>query len=642
MTGLAKEKSGYRPEIDGLRGIAILSVLFYHAELSFKGGLAGVDVFFVLSGYLITRILVPQVRSGTFSYSKFWGKRVRRLVPALFVVCLFTAFAGYFLLLPEDLYSLGGALISQPLLMANNYFSAVIEGGYFSSRPETYPLLHTWSLGIEEQFYLLFPLLLIACVPRSGHKQRPPIVVFGALAALSFGSAALLSVHSPVESFFLLPCRAWELLIGGSLVFLPTRKSSRRVHDVLGWVGLLAIAFSVLAFDKNKALPVTVMLIPVLGTAVVIWVNAPLSSSGRFLKVRPLVALGRLSYSLYLWHWPILAFASYFGLLESLKFKVLWIGLSLLLSYLSLRFIENPVRSMRVLSQKNAMLLLFIAYATATLFLGSVFRYFSGFPNNWSPLALLFLESRRISAALEIDDVNLDQPQNEPLFIGSDSTNAHTRFIVWGDSHARSLIPMFDKLGKENNLRGIQITRSATPALKDWDGLQTAQASLWWELLRRNARNHPDATIFLISKWSAANEENFEQQLKGTLLALTELGNPIVFVSEVPSQPTAPPRLAALATRYRFISLPFSSREDYEAQTSRARAIVSKHSQSSDLAFKTIEPGERILNWGTVLKDGQVLYADSQHLSRHGAIELEPLFLPYLREVDRIESTLGP
>ena len=156
----------YRPDIDGLRAIAVLAVLFYHAHLGFPGGYVGVDVFFVISGFLITGLLLKAIGKGTFSYVDFWERRVRRLVPALAVVTIFTAVTSSIILLPEDLKDLGGALIAQPLLLSNVYFWRVVQGGYFGDPPEIRPLLHTWSLGVEEQFYVLFPLFLMLIMTR--------------------------------------------------------------------------------------------------------------------------------------------------------------------------------------------------------------------------------------------------------------------------------------------------------------------------------------------------------------------------------------------------------------------------------------------------------------------------------------------
>lgn len=206
----------YRPDIDGLRAVAVLSVLFYHAHLGFPGGYVGVDIFFVISGFLITGLLLKAITKGTFSYVDFWERRVRRLVPALAVVTVFTAVTSYFILLPEDLNDLGGALIAQPLLLSNVYFWRVVKNGYFGDPPEIRPLLHTWSLGVEEQFYVLFPLFLVVICKRQFLARHVGKIVAGiALASLAF--AIIITPIKGVFSFFTLPTRAWELLLGGLL-----------------------------------------------------------------------------------------------------------------------------------------------------------------------------------------------------------------------------------------------------------------------------------------------------------------------------------------------------------------------------------------------------------------------------------------
>jgi peptidoglycan/LPS O-acetylase OafA/YrhL len=218
----------YRADVDGLRAVAVVAVLMYHAHLGFSGGYVGVDVFFVISGFLITSILHKKLQDGKFSYLDFWKRRVRRLVPAAFVTAVFTALGSYFILLPSHLVDLGGALVAQPLMLANVYFWRVVKAGYFGDLPETRPLLHTWSLGVEEQFYLFLPLFLALCWKSS--RLRPHVgKVLGGLSLLSFGLSVVLTPMKGVFSFFNLPTRAWELLMGGLLGFLPeVPKRARR------------------------------------------------------------------------------------------------------------------------------------------------------------------------------------------------------------------------------------------------------------------------------------------------------------------------------------------------------------------------------------------------------------------------------
>ncbi|MEZ5385703.1 MAG: acyltransferase [Prosthecobacter sp.] len=213
--------ANYRPDIDGLRAVAVLPVLFYHAGVSFTGGYVGVDVFFVISGFLITRLLVRDLERGRFSLLEFWHRRVRRIFPALFVMVLFTVVAGGFLMIPADYKELGQSVVAQSLLVANIFFWD--DTGYFARAAESKPLLHTWSLAVEEQFYVLFPVVL-AWLSRSGkaHARR----LLGIALLLSFAASLPGPSCFPTTAFYLLPTRAWELLLGGILVFLPELKKS--------------------------------------------------------------------------------------------------------------------------------------------------------------------------------------------------------------------------------------------------------------------------------------------------------------------------------------------------------------------------------------------------------------------------------
>jgi peptidoglycan/LPS O-acetylase OafA/YrhL len=301
----------YRKEIDGLRAIAVLPVLFYHAGFDlFSGGFVGVDVFFVISGYLITSIIIREKSEGTFTFAHFCERRVRRIIPALFLVMLCCIPFAWFLMAPHQLKDFSQSLLSTTIFLSNVFF--YLETDYFNDFAETAPLLHTWSLAVEEQYYILFPPLLLI-VWRLGAKWA--VGIFGAIAVASLVGAEWASVHAPTANFYLLPSRAWELLIGvlAALYLLHNEPCTTRTGtisaEILSGIGLLAIFYAVFAFDAQTPLPGLWGLIPTLGTALIILFTSPLTWVGRFLSVKSIVGVGLISYSLYLWHQPLLAFA---------------------------------------------------------------------------------------------------------------------------------------------------------------------------------------------------------------------------------------------------------------------------------------------------------------------------------------------
>lgn len=336
----------YRSEIDGLRTVAVVPVILFHAGFeTFSGGFVGVDVFFVLSGYLITTLLAAEMDEGRFSIRRFYERRARRILPALYFVMLLTLPVAFHLMLADEFASFCRAFLSVIFFGSNIYFWRTTD--YFARAAEENPLLHTWSLGVEEQFYIFFPLLLLL-MWRLGARR-----VFWSVAALTLASLALSEVAwriAPVPNFFLLPTRAWELGLGALAALwlrAPGRITPPRpVADALAALGLAMILASVFAFSPATPFPSLYALLPTVGTVLVVLYGRPGASAGWLLSLRPMVFLGLVSYSAYLWHQPLLAFArlASFGA----PAPALMLGLSALsigLAALSWRFVEQPFRN---------------------------------------------------------------------------------------------------------------------------------------------------------------------------------------------------------------------------------------------------------------------------------------------------------
>ncbi|MFD2090762.1 acyltransferase family protein [Blastococcus deserti] len=350
-------RTGFRPDIEGLRAVAVLAVVLFHAGVpGLPGGFVGVDVFFVVSGFLITGLLWREVQAtGTVRLARFYGARARRLLPAGIVVLLATAAASAWLLPPLQARAVLGDAVASALY-AGNYRFAVQGTDYLASDTPPSPFQHYWSLGVEEQFYLVWPALLILTAWALVRRRRgapssvvPFVVVLGLVAAASFAVSYLWTATLPSWAFFSLPSRAWELAVGG-LVALTVgrwRRLPSWAAAAAGWTGLGLVVVGCVRLGESTAYPGTAALLPVLGTALVVGAGAGGSrwGAGALLSVAPMRAVGRLSYSWYLWHWPVLLLAPYvvegsLGLAGRLATAVLAAGLAML----TLQFVENPVR----------------------------------------------------------------------------------------------------------------------------------------------------------------------------------------------------------------------------------------------------------------------------------------------------------
>lgn len=330
----------YRAEIDGLRAVAVLPVILFHAGFSlFSGGFVGVDIFFVISGYLITTILIEDAAKGRFSLLRFYERRARRILPALFFVMLVCLPFAWAWMLPSQMKAFSESLAAVSLFVSNILFW--FESGYFAAAAEEKPLLHTWSLAVEEQYYLIFPVLLIAAW-RLGRDR-----VFWMIAVLALASLALSEWgwrHAPSANFYLIPTRAWELFAGSLSAFIVHRRGVR-ANNLLATAGLAALVFAIFAFDEHTPFPSLYALVPVGGVVLLILFAGAETWAARALSLRWVVALGLISYSAYLWHQPLFAFARIRTIEEPSGTLMLALsGAALVLAALSWRFVEQPFR----------------------------------------------------------------------------------------------------------------------------------------------------------------------------------------------------------------------------------------------------------------------------------------------------------
>src|ERR1700726_1504939 len=441
-----KRKLRYRPDIDGLRGIAVLSVLAYHLKMSlFHGGFVGVDVFFVISGYLISAIILSDIAAGKFSIASFYERRVRRIAPALLVALLVTSVFAVLYLLPTELVNFAKSLLAALFSASNLYFWK--QSGYFSATSDVKPLLHTWSLAIEEQFYVFLPVFLTVAYRYFPRRMRLSIVL---IAIASFAFSAVEAFRDPTAAFYLLHSRAWELLLGVliSLEVFPDT-AGPVVRNLAAAAGTAMICPAIFTYTPVTPFPGASALLPCLGTALVIWAGR----SGetlfiRALSFKPLVSIGLISYSLYLWHWPIIVFQGMQSTLGSgaspRMAKLICILLSLGVATLSWKFVELPFRNGRNPIPRVVLFRLAAVAAAVVAAFGIAPLLFDGFPSRYPPGAI------RVASYLNYDSAKYSREGSCFITSGYEYINfdplkclqmdpQKKNYLLLGDSYAAHL-----------------------------------------------------------------------------------------------------------------------------------------------------------------------------------------------------------
>lgn len=428
----------YRPELDGLRAVAVTAVLLFHLSIpAFSGGYLGVDVFFVISGYLITRILVSDIQSGTFSFAQFYSRRAKRLFPALATTVLLTLLFGYLVLDPKNYERLGGASLHAILSISNFFFWG--ESGYFDSDAINKPLLHTWSLGVEEQFYLVWPATILLITKIFKPVVRPWSLLM--LGVIGFSVGLVYASRDSVGAFYLVPFRLFEFTLGAIAVWIPTaqRKST---GDWLLVAGISVIVFSVLWLDESTLFPSVYTLLPCLGTVLVIVANS--ASIAKPLLTNPIaVRIGLVSYSLYLVHWPVIVFFRQLSTRElSIVDQGLLVVLIYLLAELSFRLVETPFRrrDFRLLSSPATIGFCFSSVCLVMVFISAMVWKQDGLPQR--------IENQ-FGYSLDATAEGSSETWDELVFLRDQSLRAETRkrILVVGDSQAGDFLNLLNASG---------------------------------------------------------------------------------------------------------------------------------------------------------------------------------------------------
>ncbi|HCR3334580.1 TPA: acyltransferase [Morganella morganii] len=536
----------YRADIDGLRAIAVLLVFAYHLKISvFSGGFVGVDVFFVISGYLITGIILNPIAEKRFSLLSFFNRRIKRIIPSVAVVSTATVIVSYFILLPSDFNELIRSYLYTSLYSANIFFQSVTSG-YFSPSSDELPLLHMWSLSVEEQYYFIWPLMLLMVFKLSNKKSLGVITLL--LAIISFAIAEITSLENQSFSYYMLPTRAGGLLIGSALAIMQKDNDSIRNYNskytVL--IGLILIFGSSIYIDTNNTFPGILSAIPSLGAFFVILGGSGYKNNliSKILSLKPVVTLGLLSFGIYLWHWPIIALINYLSITITYKVIFFIFTLTVSLSALSMIFLENPIRKSK-LTFKSSFIILNLAFVLIGLILLIISQVTNGFSYRFNGDDLTLNRVNVSYADLDAGWCHVSSEKTNDIkfnsslsncFIGDKSSNNTALFI--GDSTAGHYGPFIDKLAKDARIKVRQLsTSSCYPSVNiKKNGENPDVCFNFRKIIKESIDSHKYDIVILSNRWvrDSADSSYKTSYISDTISYFSNNSKVVIILGQLP------------------------------------------------------------------------------------------------------------
>lgn len=603
----------YRPEIDGLRAVAVLPVVLFHAGFDvFSGGYVGVDVFFIISGFLITGLIREDLAAGRFSILGFYERRVRRILPALAAVSLITSAVAFAVMLPSFIVDFSRSLVAVSTFVSNLYFWKF--SGYFDASAALRPMLHTWSLAVEEQFYVFMP---IAAWIVYRYCARLWLWIFGLALLASFALSVYATQAAPTANFFMLPTRAWELLLGAMFASIPRRVPQGNVDQIGSLAGLGLILWAVFAYDEATPFPGVAALAPCIGSVLIIYFADPQTTFvGRILSSRPAIWMGLISYSLYLVHWPIAVFWRYLTLQEpGLLGATAITAASIPLAYLSWRYVEQPFRkrtsasSLRVVLTGLAALAaigLIGAYGWAT---GGTLTHFGASVARKEPMGntwrngQCFYETQP-NAAWNPRACEINPEGTLPV-------------LLWGDSFAAHYTPGIEaSLANGGTAHVYEYTAAGCPPALAY----YSQARPWCTDFNRNALNEIEKLgikrVILSARWVDLRRRGLEQ-LESTLVALKKLDVETFVIGQSPIFITDVSVIGARGNDKWYSTVD-------DTLNVQLKALAEKD------GAKFIDPTSALCRGETcdIRVDGQYLYFDYGHFGDFGSARAAKAYLP--------------
>ncbi|MBB3396888.1 acyltransferase family protein [Rhizobium sp. BK060] len=654
-SGATKHRaSEYQAYIDGLRAVAVSSVVLFHAfPGKLPGGFVGVDVFFVISGYLITGIIISALQTKDFSLTSFYARRVKRIFPALFLVLFSSAVLGWFILFPDEYSALGRYIFSGGAFISN--LALWRDAGYFDTASSFKPLLHLWSLGIEEQFYIFWPLVLMA----SWKLGKRSLILTTAILLGSLAWCVYLTPIDKTAAFYSPISRVWELIVGALLAqCLPIYRSrqitalKRQITiNIAATVGSLLLVVAVFRFDGNMDFPGAIALLPTAGTALII-ASGPTSWVARYvLSIRFVVAVGLISYPLYLWHWPIIVFSKIVLANDLSRLHiVLAIVASFAMAILTYLLIEKPIRFGRVRSEASKVVTLSTAVAFLSI-LGLAIHHMGGFPARVGSMSEMQAQSVRTPAIDKECEQLVGAKPGDYAYCRFANAGGNETVAIMGDSHAHTLFPGISALASRAGKNTLLLANSACPSLVDVkSGINAANVELCG---KRSANvinyltSRPDIKTVIISTRgtlymtghgfgrfqtqlhlpalpSSGNEgvedpaNVFIDGLQKTIASLRQHGKSVSYFLENPEMDVNPQDCVGNVL---YLRRNKSAACDAPLSAVLERQAAYRKRVSAIAEAKIIDPLPILCKNDicSVLQSGKLLYADSDHLSVDGS-----------------------
>jgi len=630
----------YRPDVDGLRAIAVLSIIVFHINRELlPGGFVGVDIFFVISGFLITRNILQDLESGRFSILEFYRRRVKRIAPVMLCVVLLTMLAAQFLFLPEDAEKTAESSLWSLLSMANVYFWLHQDTSYFAADSSEIPLLHLWSLGVEEQFYIIWPLLLLLAF-RPRHIKLFFVSTL-LIALLSFVLGEILFGISPSFVYYMLPTRAGELLMGALVAIVILRGVERvlpaNIIGPMALVGFVLLTSSLFLLSEDEVFPGLRALPPTLGAFLLILAGHCRDNAiSRLLTFRPLVWIGLISYSAYLWHWPLLAFYRYGYLEVSAAVGTGIFGLTLLLAWLSYRYVEQPARRSTA-SVSRVILYQYVAPASALIVIALGAMYLDGYgirsiygEYEYHLADIRDANTYAYSAEYVSQNYLLSEKdaKDERYVLGADESDP-IDVILWGDSNAAHFIGMLGVFARESGFSFRNLAHSSCPPV-DVDPSPYVGATMVSDCRQslNVARSAVDdyQVVIISASWSdyQLNDTGFLPAFIDTARTLAQKGKLVILIGKLPEISGYDRRCREKALSYPFLSCAVTAPISVSSNIMMANTVLREFAQQTDnVDYFDVTPYVCSDGLCSALgSTGSSLYVDPYHLALAGSWDL--------------------
>lgn len=626
----------YRAELDGLRALAVTLVILNHSGVAFSGGFVGVDIFFVLSGYLMTGIICRGMLSGQFSFRQFFLRRIRRILPAKLVVTAFSLLVGWFLLLPSEYQDAGGLAFTETFLSSNVFLWRTTD--YFGNAAERQPLLHYWSLATEEQFYLIFPVALLLLL-KVGRKHLPYVIAILTTASLILSQALVL--NKPWAAYYLLPSRAWELFLG-SLVWWVSKRPPKctRILQTAELVGTALLLVSASVIDKTTPFPGLAAFPVCVATALIIWSNSfDQMLLGKLLASRPLVYVGKLSYSLYLWHWPLLVFTRLFVFDEAtavLADSCFWV-FTIVLSVSCHHLVERPARFQWLIHRQRRFVAANVALTLLLAGFASAIYLTKGLPNRFDPATLMIASDLLPPTAQGGNNIPLADVIDGKLARHGCENQCEGRILLWGDSHALALLPVLEEISQDRNLRLFRATysRSAPVISMHYDDELYSLNELtpkYNAAVQDFVRTRQISCAVICCVWdfyAKPNRDRFRSEMRQGISDLISNGATVILVRDVARQNVNPgPALLAHQLLGRSPHTIGRQKKSHQDEVWKTESILVEIAEEFPEVV-VLDPAESLCGnadiW-PVSHQSRLVYRDRDHLSSYGSLLLKPHF----------------